>query len=220
MDPSEQRVRTSVVAAWLIGVTAAAAVVGWLVVWQSPAAQVAGPPAAETARSTQATEPAAKAEDPRHVRARRRMVQKHLRDRDITDKRVLEVMGRVGRHRFVPPELQKVAYADHPLRIGHGQTISQPYIVALMTQLARPKPESRALDIGTGSGYQAAVLAELCKEVYSIEILKPLAEDARKRLKELGYKNIKVRCGDGYRGWREHGPFDLIIVAAAPDHVP
>jgi len=220
MDPGGQRVRTRLVAAWLIGVMAVAAVVGWLVVWQSQAAQVAGPPSAETAQSTPSAEPAPKAEDPRHVRARQRMVQKHLRDRDITDKRVLEVMGRVGRHRFVPPELQEVAYADRPLRIGHGQTISQPYIVALMTQLARPKPESRALDIGTGSGYQAAVLAELCKEVYSIEILKPLAEGARKRLKELGCKNITVRCGDGYRGWREHGPFDVIIVAAAPDHVP
>ena len=155
-----------------------------------------------------------------HAAARRRMVEKDLRRRDITDRRVLEVMGRLERHRFVPPQSQRAAYADHPLPIGHGQTISQPYIVALMTQLARPKPGSRALDIGTGSGYQAAVLGELCKEVYSIEIVKPLAKSATKRLKKLGYKNITVRHGDGYRGWPAHAPFDVIIVAAAPEHVP
>jgi protein-L-isoaspartate(D-aspartate) O-methyltransferase len=148
------------------------------------------------------------------------MVQSQLRDRDVTDARVLAAMEKVPRHEFVPQELRTMAYADHPLPIGHDQTISQPYIVALMTQLARPKPTARALDVGTGSGYQAAVLAELCKEVYSIEILAPLANDARKRLARLGYKNVEVRCGDGYRGWPEHAPFDLIIVAAAPDHIP
>ncbi|MBN2476965.1 MAG: protein-L-isoaspartate(D-aspartate) O-methyltransferase [Pirellulales bacterium] len=148
------------------------------------------------------------------------MVEHDLRGRDIKDPRVLEVMGRVPRHRFVPERLQKSAYADNPLPIGHGQTISQPYIVALMTQLVRPKAEGRALDIGTGSGYQAAVLAELCKDVYSIEIVKPLAEEAKQQLKDLGYKNVTVRHGDGYRGWPEHAPFDVIIVAAAPDHVP
>ncbi|NQT41030.1 MAG: protein-L-isoaspartate(D-aspartate) O-methyltransferase [Planctomycetes bacterium] len=152
--------------------------------------------------------------------ARSRMVEKQLRDRDITDAKVLEVMGRVPRHKFVPKEYAHRAYADHPLPIGHGQTISQPYIVALMTQLARPDAKSRALDIGTGSGYQAAVLGELCKEVHSIEILQPLAAEAKKRLARLGYKNITVRAGDGYRGWPEHAPFDVIIVAAAPDHVP
>jgi protein-L-isoaspartate(D-aspartate) O-methyltransferase len=148
------------------------------------------------------------------------MVEADLRGRDITDVKVLEVMGRLPRHRFVPKDLQGVAYADAPLPIGHGQTISQPYIVALMTQAVRPGPKSRALDIGTGSGYQAAVLAELCKEVYSIEILKPLADSARERLAEMGYRNITVRTGDGYRGWPEKAPFDIIIVAAAPDHVP
>ncbi|MGQ9575284.1 MAG: protein-L-isoaspartate(D-aspartate) O-methyltransferase [Thermoguttaceae bacterium] len=148
------------------------------------------------------------------------MVQTQLRSRDIRDPRVLDAMGRVPRHRFVPPGLVDQAYADHPLPIGHGQTISQPYIVALMTQLVRPKPNERALDIGTGSGYQAAILAELCKEVYSIEIVKPLAEQARKRLADLGYKNVTVRAGDGYRGWPEHAPFDVIVVAAAADHVP
>jgi len=154
------------------------------------------------------------------ARARQTMVQRHLRGRNITDERVLEVMGRIPRERFVPPSHRRRAYADHPLSIGHRQTISQPYIVAVMTQVAKPKPESRALDVGTGSGYQAAVLAGLCKDVYSIEIVKPLAEEARKRLAEMGYDNVTVRYGDGYRGWPEKAPFDVIIVAAAPDHVP
>ena len=148
------------------------------------------------------------------------MVEADLRGRDITDAKVLEVMGRLPRHRFVPKDLQGVAYADVPLPIGHGQTISQPYIVALMTQAVHPGPKSRALDIGTGSGYQAAVLAELCKEVYSIEILKPLADSVQERLAKMGYRNITVHAGDGYRGWPEKAPFDIIIVAAAPDHVP
>ncbi|NUQ64813.1 MAG: protein-L-isoaspartate(D-aspartate) O-methyltransferase [Pirellulales bacterium] len=148
------------------------------------------------------------------------MVDEQLRGRDITDAKVLEVMGRVPRHRFVAESQQDSAYEDYPLPIGHGQTISQPYIVALMTQLAVPKPESRALDIGTGSGYQAAVLAELCKEVYSIEIVEPLAVEARGRLERLGYKNVTVRTGDGYRGWPEKAPFDVVLVAAAPEQVP
>jgi protein-L-isoaspartate(D-aspartate) O-methyltransferase len=154
------------------------------------------------------------------ARARRDMVQRQLRSRDIRDPRVLEAMGRVERHRFAAEEFQDQAYDDHPLPIGHGQTISQPYIVALMTQLVRPKPGDRALDIGTGSGYQAAILAEVCKEVYSIEIVKPLADEAAKRLADLGYKNVTVRAGDGYRGWPEHAPFDVIIVAASPRHIP
>jgi len=136
------------------------------------------------------------------------------------DDRVLEVMGRVARHRFVSKKLWKQAYEDHPLPIGLEQTISQPYIVALMTQLARPTADCRALEVGVGSGYQTAVLAELCKQVYGVEILRPLAEEAEKRLAELGYKNVSVRCGDGYQGWPEHAPFDVILVAAAPDHVP
>ncbi len=129
-------------------------------------------------------------------------------------------MGRVPRQVFVLRGFQGSAYEDGPLPIGHGQTISQPYIVALMTQLVRPKPESKALDIGTGSGYQAAVLGELCKEVYSIEIVKPLADEARERLAELGYKNVTVRHGDGYNGWPEQAPFDVIIVAASPPGGP
>lgn len=151
---------------------------------------------------------------------RQRMVQSQLAARDITDTRVLDAIRRVPRHAFVPPYLAEQAYTDGPLPIGHGQTISQPYIVALMTQLVRPDKEATALDIGTGSGYQAAILGQLCKEVYSIEIVTQLASAARKRLARLGYKNIHVRCGDGYQGWPSHAGFDLITVAAAPDHVP
>lgn len=159
-------------------------------------------------------------DDEESVAARRAMVEADLAGRDITDRRVLDAMGRVPRHQFVPLELRPNAYDDRPLPIGFGQTISQPYIVALMTQLAQPRAESRALDVGTGSGYQAAVLAELCKEVYGIEIVESLAKDAAERLRRLGYSNVTVRAGDGYRGWPEKAPFDLIIVAAAPDHVP
>ena len=182
----------------------------------------AQPPSAEYESVGKPVRPAADDDPAERLFAdqRQRMVERQLLDRDITDQRVLEVMGRAPRHRFVPEDLRDYAYRDRPLPIGHDQTISQPYIVALMTQLARPQPTARALDIGTGSGYQAAVLAELCQQVYSIEILKPLAESARGRLKELGYGNIEVRCGDGYRGWPQHAPFDVIIVAAAPDHVP
>jgi protein-L-isoaspartate(D-aspartate) O-methyltransferase len=162
---------------------------------------------------------AAQPSDP-YSAERTRMVAEQLRARDIADPQVLAVMGRVPRHEFVPAELRQYAYSDGPLPIGYDQTISQPYIVALMTQLARPRTGARSLDIGTGSGYQAAVLAELTGQVYSIEILCPLADEARERLTRLGYRNIEVRCGDGYRGWPEHAPFDLIILAAAPDHVP
>jgi protein-L-isoaspartate(D-aspartate) O-methyltransferase len=152
--------------------------------------------------------------------ARWRMVEEQLRRRDIVDPRVLEAMGRVPRHRFVPPHVRPQAYEDHPLPIGLGQTISQPYVVALMTQLARPTPESRALEVGSGSGYQTAVLAELCREVYGVEIQEPLATATRALLAELGYANAAIRCGDGYAGWPELAPFDVILVAAAPDHVP
>jgi len=161
-------------------------------------------------------------EDLRHTRARRKMVNRDLAGpgRDIANRRVLEAMARVPRHRFVPKDLEFVAYDDRPLPIGHDQTISQPYIVALMTQLVDPQRDAKALDVGTGSGYQAAVLAELCRQVYSIEIVKPLADEASARLTELGYDNVTVRHGDGYRGWKENAPFDAIVVAAAPDHVP
>ncbi len=158
--------------------------------------------------------------DSPQTQQRLRMVERQLRKRDITDCSVLDAMSRVPRHLFVPVPKRVFAYEDHPLSIGYDQTISQPYIVALMTQLAQPKPKFRALDIGTGCGYQAAVLAELVDKVYSIEIVPSLADEARGRLKTLGYNNVEVRCGDGYRGWPEHTPFDVIIVAAAPDHIP
>ena len=156
----------------------------------------------------------------RYAEARLRMVREQMRGRGIRDKRVLIAMERVPRHRFTQPGFAAMAYADSPLPIGSDQTISQPYIVALMTELARVDPEDRALDVGTGSGYQAAVLGELCEQVHGIEIVPELCESARRRLKEQGYGNVEIRCGDGYRGWPEHAPFDVIILAAAPDHVP
>lgn len=152
--------------------------------------------------------------------ARRLMVERQLAARDIDDPRVLEVMRRVPRHEFVPEAWRGLAYQDSPLPIGSDQTISQPYIVALMTQLVDPKPEHKALDVGTGSGYQAAVLSELVKQVFSIEIIESLANESRSRLQRLGYDNVEVRHGDGYAGWVSEAPFDVIIVAAAPDHVP
>ena len=152
--------------------------------------------------------------------AREAMVQRQLVARDIDDARVLEAMRKVPRHRFVPEEHEAHAYLDQPLPIGYDQTISQPYIVALMTQLARPVEGDRVLEVGTGSGYQAAVLGELVAEVYSIEIVAPLAERATRVLGELGYDNVHVRSGDGYAGWPEHAPFDAIVVTAAPERIP
>jgi protein-L-isoaspartate(D-aspartate) O-methyltransferase len=148
------------------------------------------------------------------------MVEQQMAARDIHDARVLAAMRKVPRHRFVPPHEQRYAYSDTPLPIGEGQTISQPYIVALMTQLARPTANAVALEIGTGSGYQAAILAEIVKQVYSIELEPELGARAANVLAELGYANVETRIGDGYAGWVEHAPFDIIIVTAAPDHVP
>ena len=133
---------------------------------------------------------------------------------------VLATLGRVERHKFVPPGQVRYAYDNRPLPIGHGQTISQPYIVALMTDLLEPDASDVVLEVGTGSGYQAAVLAELVDHVYSIEIIEPLATSAGERLKHLGYDNVTTKLGDGYYGWDEHGPFDSIIVTAAASHVP
>ena len=138
----------------------------------------------------------------------------------VQDSGVLDAMRKTPRHRFVPAELVAYAYDDRPLPIGYGQTISQPYIVAKMTELLEPKGEQRVLEIGTGSGYQAAVLSPLVAEVYSIEIIESLGTAARRRLDSLGYKNIEVRVGDGYFGWPEKGPFDSIIVTAAANHIP
>ena len=209
----------------------AAAVCLWAILNRSDVARQRTPRQVTTDEDTTAQLPgnetpgpdidtAADAEEVAFAELRNGMVDHQLAVRDIRDRRVLSVMRHVPRHEFVPADLRGLAYSDHPLLIGHDQTISQPYIVALMTQLARPKPDGRALDIGTGSGYQAAVLAELVEKVYSIEIIRPLADSARERLKRLGYSNVEVICGDGYRGLPEQAPFDVIIVAAAPDHVP
>ena len=151
---------------------------------------------------------------------RDRMVAEQIQARDVADPRVLAAMRKVPRHRFVPDQLRAEAYDDHPLPIGEGQTISQPYIVGIMSELMQLKGGERVLEVGTGSGYQAAILAELAKEVYSIEILEPLALRAAATLRELGYAGVAVRAGDGYLGWPEAAPFDAIIVTAAPDHIP
>jgi protein-L-isoaspartate(D-aspartate) O-methyltransferase len=148
------------------------------------------------------------------------MVERQLRSRGIDDPRTLRAMAKVPREKFVPNELRNSAYDDRPLPIGYGQTISQPFIVALMTQRLQPKASDRVLEIGTGSGYQAAILSELAGEVYTIEIVRPLAQHAEVVLRELGYNHVHVKAGDGYKGWPEHAPFDGIIVTAAPDHIP
>ena len=153
-------------------------------------------------------------------RERQKMVQEQLVPRGIKDGRVLAAMAKVPREEFVPPESRAASYEDGPLPIGYDQTISQPYIVAFMTEQLRLSPTDRVLEVGTGSGYQAAILAELAGEVYTIEIVAPLAQSAEAALQRLGYKNVHVKAGDGYKGWPEHAPFDAIIVTCAPDHVP
>lgn len=155
-----------------------------------------------------------------YERKRFLMVERDIRLRGIKDTRVLDVMKKVPRHLFVDEGLRDQAYEDHPLPIDEGQTISQPYVVALMTEALRLKSSDRVLEIGTGSGYQAAILAELVKEVYTIEIRRTLADRAEKRLKDLGYRNIKVKYGDGYYGWDDFAPFDAIIVTASANHIP
>ena len=140
--------------------------------------------------------------------------------RGVHDGRVLAAISKVPREEFVPQDSRAASYADQPLPIGYGQTISQPYIVAFMTEQLHLSSGDRILEIGTGSGYQAAILAELVSEVYTIEIIEPLAKTAEATLQRLGYKNVQVKVGDGYKGWPEHAPFDAIIVTAAPDHVP
>lgn len=149
-----------------------------------------------------------------------RMVDEQLIARDINDEGVIRAMSEVPRHRFVKPEQRSLAYEDRPLPLDHGQTISQPFIVGLMTQLAAPRPTDRALDVGTGSGYQAAVLSKLVDRVYGVEIVPELAESAARTLADLGVENVEIRAGDGYRGWPEHAPFDVIILAAAPEEIP
>lgn len=155
-----------------------------------------------------------------YAEARDRMVERDLAGRDIDDPRVLSAFEAVPRHAFVSEDARDNAYDDRPLPIGQNQTISQPYIVALMTQLVRPQPDDRALDVGTGSGYQAAILAELVSHVYSIEIVPELGRESKSRLEKLGYENVTVRIGDGYQGWPEEAPFDVITLAASPPEVP
>jgi protein-L-isoaspartate(D-aspartate) O-methyltransferase len=167
-------------------------------------------------------EPTARNEAPQddRVAERRAMVRDQLEARNIRDARVLEAMRQVPRHRFVPDDQARHAYEDRPLAIGHEQTISQPYIVALMTQLAQVGEGDRVLEIGTGSGYQAAVLGELGAEVFTIEIVEPLGREARRVLGELGYDKVHARIGDGYVGWPDEAPFDAIVVTAAPPRIP
>lgn len=141
-------------------------------------------------------------------------------DKEALDSRVMTAMGKVPRHEFIPPQERRYAYDNRPLPIGHGQTISQPYMVAVMTDLLKIGPKDRVLEIGTGSGYQAAILAELVDRVYTIEIIEPLGEQARSRLQRIGYDNVQVRIGDGYYGWKKHAPFNAIVVTAAANHIP
>jgi protein-L-isoaspartate(D-aspartate) O-methyltransferase len=190
----------------------------WLLVarpWQTAAPTVTPLPPSPTSAPEVTETPADSFADARH-----QMVEIQIRDRGVSDPAVLAAMETVPRHLFVPSEWLQEAYADHPLPIGYGQTISQPYIVAWMTELLALKPGARVLEIGTGSGYQAAILGQMGMEVYTIEIVEPLATQAAARLSEMGYKNIAARRADGYYGWEEHAPFDAIVVTCAPDHIP
>ena len=173
-----------------------------------------------SASPDQATASARPRQDIDFEQARRRMVEAQIEARGVTDSRVLEAMLRVPRHEYVPERYRAFAYSDNPLPIEFGQTISQPYIVALMTELVQAEPGDRILEIGTGSGYQAAVAAELVSEVYSIEIIPELALSAADRLERLGVSNVVVRAGDGYLGWPEYAPFDGILVTAGAEHIP
>ncbi|MDP4224334.1 MAG: protein-L-isoaspartate(D-aspartate) O-methyltransferase [Bacteroidota bacterium] len=159
-------------------------------------------------------------QEDKFTKARNLMVRVQIIDRGITDPLVLNAMKNVPRHLFVPQEYVSEAYEDGPLPIGYGQTISQPYIVAYMTEVADPDSTKKALEIGTGSGYQAAVLAEIVNKVYTIEIVPELAKEAAERLEKLGYRNVKVKYGDGYAGWKEYAPFDIIIITAAAEQIP
>ncbi len=163
--------------------------------------------------------PPVRSEDTYDIK-RKQMMERDIKGRGIKDKNVLDVMGKIPRHLFVDESLRDRAYGDYPLPIGEGQTISQPYVVALMTESLKLKSADRVLEIGTGSGYQAAVLAGMVKEVYTIEIKKGLADKAERRLKQLGYRNVRVRYGDGYFGWAEYAPFDAVIVTASANHIP
>ena len=155
-----------------------------------------------------------------HKERREKMVKEQIERRGIKDTTVLNAMRNVKRHEFVPVALVTNAYEDRPLAIGYGQTISQPYVVAYMTEVIKPKPRFKVLEIGTGSGYQAAILSAIVKEVYTIEIIPELAKTSAERLKNLGYKNVLVKSDDGFHGWKEHAPYDAIIVTAAAEYIP
>ena len=175
------------------------------------------------ATATQAPTPTAHTPSPEgdaFAEARHRMVAAQIEQRGISSERVLRAMRTVPRHMFVPEDWLGDAYADHPLPIGHGQTISQPYVVAWMTELLQLEPGDKVLEIGTGSGYQASILAEMDAQVYTVEIVEPLAAQAAERLTEMGYDGVATRLADGYYGWEKEAPFDAIIVTCAPDHVP
>jgi protein-L-isoaspartate(D-aspartate) O-methyltransferase len=159
-------------------------------------------------------------QDDKYLNTREQMVKEQIENRGIKNQPTLEAMKKVPRHKFVPPNLIERAYSDGPLPIGYGQTISQPYIVAYMTEVIDPKPGQKVLEIGTGSGYQAAVLAEIVDSVYTIEIITELYNSSEKRLKELGYKNVICKNADGYYGWKQATPFDAIVVTAAAEHIP
>jgi len=159
-------------------------------------------------------------QDDRYTSAREKMVTEQIISRGVTDQQTLRAMRKVPRHLFVPEEYKNEAYDDNPLPIGYGQTISQPYIVALMTEVSKPSADKKVLEIGTGSGYQAAVMAEITDKVYTIEIVPELARESAERLKKMGYTNITGKFGDGYKGWPEHAPYDIVIVTAAPEQIP
>lgn len=177
-------------------------------------------PATSAPDQNHATQAEATAQDRNPYARERRELIEEIRDWGIRDERVLQAIGNTPRHQFVPVEFIDQAYANHPLPIGYGQTISQPFIVALMTRELDLEAGDKVLEIGTGSGYQAAVLAEIGVEVFTVEIIAPLSDQARERMESLGYQRVQVRNADGYWGWEEEAPFDAIIVTAAPDHVP
>ena len=206
----------------LLAVLLAVFVGGWVLLRRGPGLEPVPPSSEGSLGGTETSVPAASARPGSGERLEERMdmVERQIRQRGVTDQDVLEAMERVPRHEFVPGEFQSQAYADRPLPIGYGQTISQPYIVALMTELLQLKNTDRVLEIGTGSGYQAAILGEIVAEVYTVEIIEALEVEATARLKRLGYANVHTLHADGYFGWEEHAPYDAIIVTAAPDHIP
>ncbi len=174
----------------------------------------------ETINNANNTQTSRVTSSPAYLSERKQMVDEQIIARGIKGEKIIQTFLKVERHLFVPERYRNSAYGDHPLPIGEGQTISQPYIVAFMTHILNLSRNDRVLEIGTGSGYQAAILGELSDHVFTIEINKPLGKSADKLLKELGYANVKVKVGDGYKGWKEHAPFDAIIVTCAPTHVP